>query len=432
MANVTFKLRSPNSNKIQMINIVFRFGCNDKLVYSTKLKILPKYWNFEKMRVRNIVEAIGKDAINERLNELQNVLDTFCIETIAHGKAITKYNLRDFLDKYTGKTKQIDENNLHGFIETFIDRSKERINPKTGKIICYKVRREYERTYYYIKEYEKERAKGKILDFEDITIDFYNDFTAFLQSKNMATNTIAHKIQTLKVWLNEASYKGINENKEYKNQRFRAIVEKSDTVYLTSTELETIYNTDCGSERLNRVRDMFLIGAFTGLRFSDFTSITKDNIRKDTIFIEQHKTGKRVAIPLHPIVKNIWERYGNKLPEPISNQKFNKYIKEVCQIAKIEDPEQKNMTKGGIRVSKTYEKYELVTSHTARRSFATNLFLSGFPAISIMQITGHSTEKAFMAYIRVKPEEYAELLREHWEKKDKSKENDNNNSNTIN
>ena len=175
-----------------------------------------------------------------------------------------------------------------------------------------------------------------------------------------------------------------------------------------------IYETDCKSERLNRVRDLFLIGAFTGLRFSDFTSITKDNILSSTIHIEQHKTGGKVAIPLHRVVLEIWRKYGEKLPQPISNQKFNNYIKEVCKLAGIDEMEQKNITRGGMRVRQTYKKYELVTSHTARRSFATNLYLSGFPAISIMQITGHRTEKAFMAYIRVTPEQHAELLREHW------------------
>ena len=227
-------------------------------------------------------------------------------------------------------------------------------------------------------------------------------------------NTIGHKIQTLKVWLNEATFKGINTNNQYKNQRFRAITEQTDSVYLSVKELEQIYSTDCKSERLNKVKDLFLVGAFTGLRFSDVTSLTKENIKGSTISIEQHKTGKRVAIPLHPIVIDIWRKYGEKLPKPISNQKFNEYIKEVCKLAGIDSIEQKNITKGGFRVRQSFKKYELITSHTARRSFATNLYLSGFPAISIMPITGHTTERAFMRYIRVTPEQHAELLRKHW------------------
>lgn len=414
MANTSFKLRKPSGNDKQLIYLVYRFGRNDKLAYSTGLKVYPKYWNFEKMRVRNVVEALGKDAINERLNELYIVTENYCIETKAKGREVSKDALKEFLDNYTGKTKSINENTLHGFVEAFLIRNKERVNPNTGKIISYKVQREHERTFFYLKGYEKARRNDKELDFEDITIDFYSDFTAYLQTLDLSLNTIGHKIQTLKIWLNEASDKGINTNKQYKNQRFKVTTERTDSVYLSVTELEKIYETDCQSERLNRVRDLFLIGAFTGLRFSDFTSITKDNIKNSTIHIEQHKTGGKVTIPLHRIVLEIWRKYGEKLPQPISNQKFNDYIKEVCRLAGIEETEQKNITKGGMRIRQTFKKYELVTSHTARRSFATNLYLSGFPAISIMQITGHRTEKAFMAYIRVTSEQHAELLRTHW------------------
>lgn len=416
MANITFKLRSLKTNKPQNIYLVYRFGRNEKLVYPTGFKIAPKYWNIEKMRVRNIVEAIGKDIINERLNALFVASENFCIETRAKGQEITKEALKMFLDVFTGKTRAINENNLHGFIEAFIIRNTERTNPNTGKIISYKVQQEHKRTFFYLKEYERERLNGKKLDFQDITIDFYTDFTAYLQSLGLALNTIGHKIQTLKTWLNEATYKGVNTNQQYKNTRFRATTERTDSVYLSVEELEQIYRTDCKSERLNKVRDLFLIGAFTGLRFSDFTSITRENIKGNIINIEQRKTGKRVSIPLHLIVSEIWHKYGEKLPLPISNQKFNEYIKEVCKIAGVDSLEQKNITKGGFRVCQTYRKYELVTSHTARRSFATNLYLSGFPTLSIMQITGHRTERAFMAYIRVTQEQHAKLLQKHWAK----------------
>jgi integrase len=414
MANTTFKLRQPSAFQPQMIYIIYRFGRNDKLAYSTNLKIAPKYWNFEKMRVRNVVEALGKDAINTRLNEFFTATETFCIETKAKGRDVTKKALKEFLDGFTGRSKTIDESTLHGFIDAFLVRNEERINPNTGKPISYKVKREHERTYYFMKEYEKARNNGKELDFEDITIDFYSDFTAYMQTLNLSINTIGHKIQTLKIWLNEATDKGINQNKQYKNQRFKVTSEHTDSVYLTVEELEQLYNTDCQSERLERVRDMFLIGAFTGLRFSDFTDITRDNIKGSTLYVEQHKTMGRVAIPLHRIVTDIWNKYGERLPKPISNQKFNTYLKEVCKLAGLDSSEQKNMTKGGLRHKQIFKKYELITSHTARRSFATNLYLSGFPAISIMQITGHKTEKAFMSYIRVTPEQHAELLRTHW------------------
>ena len=132
------------------------------------------------------------------------------------------------------------------------------------------------------------------------------------------------------------------------------------------------------------------------------------------IHLEQSKTGSRVIIPLHPVVNNILEKYNNELPRVITNQKFNKYLKEVTKEAKLEDLVHKAITKGGVRKSTRHKKRELVTTHTARRSFATNLYKSGFPSRSIMQITGHKTEAAFLKYIKVTPEEHAKMLELHW------------------
>lgn len=133
--------------------------------------------------------------------------------------------------------------------------------------------------------------------------------------------------------------------------------------------------------------------------------------------MEQQKTGGHVAIPLHPVFLKIWEKYDGQLPNNISNQKFNDYIKEVCQIAEINATVFKSITRGGRKETTSYEKWQIVSSHTARRSFATNLYLSGFPAISIMKITGHKTESAFLKYIKVTSEEHAKMLMEHWKKK---------------
>lgn len=417
MTNVTFKLRCPKSKTRQMIYLVCRFGRNDKLAYSIGLKVLPSYWNSDKMRVRNVVEAIGRDDINERLNEWQAVVEAYIIGLVAKNQTVTKSLLKKFLNAYT-TDKLGAGDTLHVFIESYLARNKTRTNPNTGKLISYKVRREHERTFDLLKEFEAAKNGGAELDFGDITLDFYADFTAYLQSRLLSVNTIGHKIQTLKTWLNEATERGINTNQQYKSHRFKAITEESENVYLTTKELEKLYACELASERLCRVRDLFLVGAFTGLRFSDFTSITADNIRFNTLRIEQHKTGKPVSIPLHPIVLAIWKKYDGELPKNISNQKFNDYLKEVCQLAGLDGGEQKSITKGGMRIKTRCKKYELISSHTARRSFATNLYLSGFPALSIMQITGHRTETAFMKYIKVTADQHASLLREHWTKKE--------------
>ncbi len=144
--------------------------------------------------------------------------------------------------------------------------------------------------------------------------------------------------------------------------------------------------------------------------------MTRQDIKYGMIHITQGKTGNKVWIPMHPVVESILEKYEFEIPSIITNQKFNEALKVIAEKAKINTPFHKRITKGGVSRSTEYPKWQLVTSHTARRSFATNLYKSGFPSISIMQITGHKTETAFLKYIKVTPEEHAKLLQMHWQK----------------
>lgn len=412
MANVTFTPRKLSGSTPQMIYLIYRFGRNDKLAYSTNLKVNPAYWNKNKSRVRDVTECTTKDIINNRLNELETVTEKHITEFKASGKIITKETLRAFLDNYM-HPKETSGNALTDFVKDFVTNGTKKINPSTGQYVTLRTVQAYKKFEDYLHEFEtKQRRK---YDFSNIDLDFYEDFTAFLRSTGLATNTIGKYIRILKAVLNEATEKGINKTTAYKSHRFKVVEEESESIYLDEKELVRLYELNLTqNKRLERVRDLFLVGAWTGLRFSDFTRIKQENVKGDYIEIEQQKTGKRVLIPLHPVVLEIWQKYHNQLPPNITNQKLNDYIKEVCQLAKIDSKEHKAITKSGIKRSQTYKKWELVSSHTARRSFATNLFLNGFPTLSIMQITGHKTEKAFMRYIKVTPEQHAKLLRMHW------------------
>jgi integrase len=179
--------------------------------------------------------------------------------------------------------------------------------------------------------------------------------------------------------------------------------------------LQKIYSLDLSQKpQLEKVRDLFIIAAWTGLRFGDFTSIKPEFIKGDFLHIEQHKTLGKVTIPVHPIVLEILNKYKGILPPEISNQKFNEDLKKIGQLAELTEPVYKTITKGGVRISTKYKKWELITSHSGRRSFASNLYKSGFPAKSIMKITGHKTEEAFYKYIKLTPDEHAKLLQQHW------------------
>jgi integrase len=122
------------------------------------------------------------------------------------------------------------------------------------------------------------------------------------------------------------------------------------------------------------------------------------------------KTKQQVIIPLHPTVKAILEKYNYHLPFTISNQKFNDYLGEVCEKADIKEQYTKSITKAGKREVKAGAKHKFITSHSARRSFATNAFKRGISPYLIMSITGHKTETEFMKYLKVTAEERAEMF----------------------
>jgi len=171
-----------------------------------------------------------------------------------------------------------------------------------------------------------------------------------------------------------------------------------------------------GNKKLDQIRGLFVFGCFVGLRFSDYSDVKKDNIVQidGDYFIKMitKKTHDLVIIPCNPVVMQIFQKYEtnhNRLPKSISNQKFNDYIKDACKAAGLTET-------GRLSTAPEKELWDCISSHTARRSFATNYFLEGFPTIDLMKITGHQTEKAFLKYIRVTKLDTAKRLSEHIKK----------------
>ena len=413
MATVRFNLRSADTDKPQPIYLIFRHR-NLKVKYSTGMKCSPLHWNKHSQRVRNTTNEPNKDRINNLLNDLQAEAIRWASEVLAARLPVVGEDFRQHLDEYTGKVKAEGKTFLQ-FVAAFIEEAPNRNLPTTGRPPARNTIQKFERCFALLQEFVKE--SGFPLDFETVNLDFYNDFTAFLQDKNYSRNYIGKQIASVKTFMGEATRRGLNTNLTYQSRYFRKLQEESDNIYLTVEELEAIQCLDLSKEpRLGRVRDLFLVGAWTGLRFSDFTNISREHIQGDLIHIEQFKTAEKVVIPVHGTVRAILDKYNGDLPVAISNQKMNNYIKEVCQLAGITTPIIKGVTRGGRRISERYRKWELVTTHTARRSFATNMYQLGISPITIMQITGHRTESAFLKYIKLTKEEHARIMANHWAK----------------
>jgi integrase len=225
--------------------------------------------------------------------------------------------------------------------------------------------------------------------------------------------------------LNEATDLGLNANLSFRNKRFKVLTETVHKIYLSETELIEIYNLNLsGDKRLERVRDLFLVGCWTGLRFGDLVNIAPENVVGNKISIKTQKTGEVVVIPLHWMVKSIMKRYAdypNSLPPAISNTKMNKYLKEIAsQVPCLQEKVRVSITKGGRLITETKSKWEMVSTHTCRRSFATILYLEGISSLTIMKLTSHKSEKVFLSYLKASAEDNANLLQKHWLEKERA------------
>ena len=405
MSEVKFYLKTPKNKKDKsLIYLYFSFNGN-RLKYSTQETIMPAQWNDKSQKARS------NNNLNDFLKKLSNDVERIERELRTSGVKVTTQLLREKLDVELER-KKVKTFTFLTFIEDFILLS-EKVK-KMGTI------KGYRNTLTHLKDYKN--FKKTLLNFDDINQEFYNDFVNFLTyEKQFRQNTIGKQIKNVKVFMNEAFDAGFNKNQEFKRKKFKVITEEVDTIYLSESELEQLFNFDLSTNsKLEKVRDLFIVGCYTGLRFSDFSSIKSENIdlKKRIISVKTIKMNNATIVPIHKFVIQILKKYNsneNSLPRAVSNQKMNEYLKEIGKLVGLTENIEITYIKENKRVAEVYPKYELISTHTARRSFATNLYLKGFPTISIMSITGHKTERAFLRYIKVTPEQHATMLQKFWD-----------------
>lgn len=392
-----------------------------RLKFSFGQRVKPGNWNKAKQRVKNNRETTedSKFLLNDLLDNLEKVCISAYNSEIKNGipkPATLKKYLQDFLYQNHNDDGP-DTPSLFKLIERF----------KAGEIKSKgkdKSKGSLQNYHAVMKHLQQFQAKHRApVNFDSIDLDFFYRYTAFLKNGlNLSHNTVAKDIRLLKVFMGEAVDLGYTDNLQFKHKKFSYAEVDTDAVYLKEKEIIDLYRFDLShSKKLEQVRDLFVFGCFVGLRFSDFSDIKPENIIKmdGEYFIKLYtkKTQDLVIIPCSPVVLDIFKKYDsnrNKLPKSLSNQKFNDYIKEACKLAGMEE-------KGRLATNPELELSQCISSHTARRSFATNYYLQGFPTIDLMKITGHKTEKAFLKYIRVTKLDTAkrlsQFIKKNWSEK---------------
>ena len=309
---------------------------------------------------------------------------------------------------------------VEAFIEGAPSRIQENGNHK-GQPVSHRTILQYNQMKRYLFEY-LEFAKIGDIPVRELDKKFYDGYVSFLNFKGFKLNTVGKHIKNVKAAINWLPLSERMECEFVAPRKCKKLAEEVDNVYLSTAELHAIETVELEHAYHDKVRDQFILLAWTGCRYSDLDKLADPkSIERGYFELEQMKTGTKVCIPIFEPVKRIFQKYNGELPPVISNQKFNSFLKEICQMAGITEDTSITHTIAGRRIKEYFPKYELVSAHTARRSFATNMFESGAPALVIMQITGHKTEKAFLSYIKTDPETYARMLITQWNKSQQEK-----------
>lgn len=294
----------------------------------------------------------------------------------------------------------------------------------------------YQTTLSHLEDFEKKN--NRTIHFNDVDLNFYNTFRNFLlektylvgkEERHYSKNYLGAIFKNIIKFMNDSTGE-YHSNTAYKHKGFKKEKEEIETIYLTNEEIQKLYNLKIDEEKirellpnrtygykriieaLQHTQLIFLVGCYTGLRVSDYSRIEDFNINEDIIRVRTTKTNKIVYIPIHEKLRALFKKT-NVLELTISGQKLNKNIKELGKLAGINEEIKISRTEGGQIVTRTYKKYELICTHTARRSFATNAYLAGIDLYAIKEMLGHSNIETTIKYLKVSEEENAKRIAQH-------------------
>ncbi len=428
MATVNFLYRSTKDKANLHLRLLYRFNDTDFVVgVNTKFEVSKDYWDKNHVidkKTKKIKGTKEPDILNKRLevnNELNNienhVLKAF---NSVNPDGVNKEWLQTQIDYYYNPPQEAEQlpTELLKYFDYFMESKKNEITKGTQK--------KYNVTKHLLERYQK--TKSTQIKISDVNDKFKIDFENYCLKNNYALNTISKDLRTIKTACNHAKHNGISTSHQL--DKIKTPQYKTEKIYLTFEELQKIEEIDKRqlNDNYENAKDWLIISCYTGQRISDFMRFTKDMIRyeknKDGVlkpFIEftQVKTDKIMTVALHPKVIVILDKRNGNFPKVISDSKYNLHIKQVCRIAKItqkikgsklndlnkdkdEDENKNKQNKEDVKQyrkeSGMFPKWELITSHIGRRSFATN-FYGTIPTTYLINVTGHSTEAMFLNYI---------------------------------
>ena len=409
--NIIFTLESRKKDGVLIVeNVPIRMRVNfasKRIEFTTGYRINAAKWDTDKQRVRNCCTNKLKQSASEinasllgYYTEVQEIFKKFEVEEIVP------------------TPEQIKEafNALHKPIEEEVKPRKPTPNA-FYKVLYNFVRDCGQQNDWTDSTYEKFAAvKNHLTNFRDgLTFDFFdekglNDYVTYLRDvKEMRNSTIGKQLSFLKWFLRWAFKKGLHQNNAYDSYKPKLKSTQKKIIFLTWEELNKLreFEIPAAKQALDRVRDVFLFQCFTGLRYSDVFNLRKSDIKGDHIEVTTVKTSDSLIIELNKHSKAILDKYkdvafeDDKVLPVITNQKMNDYLKELAELAGIDEPVRQTYYRGNERIDEVTPKYALLGTHAGRRTFICNALALGILPQVVMKWTGHSDYKAMKPYIDI-------------------------------
>ncbi len=424
MANIKLILKEDKRSKTteSKIYISYYQNAQNKALLSTGVTAKASNWNKDKGQVRKT------DPLHQEKNEilhsrLQRIL-TIEKELSLRDEEVTIHKLKELYDiKHKGTSGIKDPVEA---IELMIERKKGLVKDDVLK--------DYRSLAKHMKSFIQKESKHATIN--DIDNRFGSSFQQYLtvtdivpyrdqtdqtlKYRPMAKNTIGKQLKNLKVLMRFCLDEGLIKNNQL--TKLSPPSEVSDDIALSEVELQKIeaLELEAGSKH-DEIRDFFLIGCETGLRYSDLKRLSSANLdlEQRILTIRTQKSNKPVKIPVSLRVKRILDKRLGRFPKSYNSVSFNVEIKEISKESGLLDSVVKTTTRGNEINEKAIPKWQMVSSHTCRRTFCTIQFKSGMPTILIRRISGHAKESDFLRYIKIGEEEAAEMMLDFWAKQNK-------------
>jgi integrase len=386
----SFYLKRPDAESSAIYALLAHDGKKTKIYLN--LSVETKRWDSKEQRAR--LRGFPQGAVlNAELDRVSATLSDFYLQERSQGRIPSDGDLRACI-----APKQAEDRRLDFWSAWDLYCQKQAGSPTMTKKLA------------SIRKRLEVFSKTRPLDLDTFGHAVMEDIQEFFTAAGLQASTTAKNLSFIKSFLHWCVKREITSNVKW--QRFSVSAPPDGLkVALTKAELNALRNTPLPNSHLRNARDLFLISCLTGLRHSDYCRIKAEHVRDGLLTLRMEKTDSYVSVPLSEESERLIARLIAGEIHAISNQKLNRYLKELGQICGLTDPFEVNEFRGKMKVSRTVPKYELIGTHTGRRTFATSLLLSGLPAQTVMLFTGHKDLKSFSKYVNIPRTSQNELAR---------------------